>query len=98
MLINTVTPKDLTSLKSYEEIVDMATAEWYPRTNTIAELNLYPEDYYDMLNDWNNLQNINFVSIWTKPAIKWIVYQTAWFWYYICYNNWWTIWQQNNIQ
>lgn len=42
-------------LLTYNEIVSMATAEWYPWTSTIAELNTNASDYYTELSDWWHL-------------------------------------------
>ena len=57
-----------TSLKSYEEIVAMATDEWYERPNTIAELNQYADDYYNKFNqEWHLYGDIAW---WY--AIQWI--------------------------
>lgn len=41
----------------------MANAEWRPRTNTIAELNQHPLDYYNELNDWGYL-----TQKWIEPS------------------------------
>ena len=83
-------------LKSYYEIVTMATTEWYPRTNTIAELNADPENYYNMLSDWWYLfreQETDSIFEYVR-FITWIEFQggkyTEWIYYY---NNIWNIWQ-----
>ena len=43
-------PNSTSTLLSSAEIVAMAQSEGYPRTNTIAELNTAPSDYYTQLN------------------------------------------------
>ena len=85
------------SLLTYEEIVSMANTEWYPWTNTIAELNNYPENYYDMLDKWNHLYSN--VDIWNKKRIKWISESELKFLHVISYGDnktdW--IWLQSDI-
>lgn len=55
-------------LKSYEEIVAMATSEWSPRTNTISELNLYAEEYYNKFDEEWHLTTRS----WMGGVIDWI--------------------------
>ena len=73
------------SLKTYEEIVAMATAEGYPRTNTIAELNTHPIDYYNLLNDWWKLTNEYIISfdrwdlnVYSGTECNYINWITSW--------------------
>ena len=85
------------SLKSCQEIVAMATTEWYPRTNTIAELNLNASDYYTQLN-WDGYLAPSETGIsggayytssyWLKSSVNGSVI-TWWSGipYYIWYNN-----------
>lgn len=58
-----ITTRGGVTLKSYSELVAMANAEWRPRTNTIAELNQHPLDYYNELNNWGHL-----TQKWLEPS------------------------------
>lgn len=85
------------SLKSYEEIVAMATSEWYPRTNTLAELNrssdIGLEYYLTFLNSWQmSMTQFQYSSYYT---INWIHYWTVWTdAYYIARAGSWQTWQE----
>lgn len=46
------------SLLTYEEIVAMANTEGYPWTNTIAELNNSPTQYYNMFSQGGHMDYI----------------------------------------
>ena len=59
-------------LMSYAEIVAMATSEWYPWTNTIAELNSDWLWYYNKLDSEWHLTDTYFSWYGTFPAIDWI--------------------------
>lgn len=60
--------KKLPKLLTSAEIVSMAMTEWYPRTNTIAELNTHPKKYY-----W---QLVNDFQITTQNIQDWRKYNT----------------------
>lgn len=62
--------------KTYEEIVAMATDEWYPWTDTIAELNTKPEDYYNTF-DW----------LWYMSYVDWDWAETDWIAKWLLNNN-----------
>ena len=80
------------SLKTYSELVSMANSEWYARTNTIAELNQYPSDYYDELNSGSHLTQVYISWGGYYDAIIWIEEETGmtWRYYMIVYSgaNW----------
>ena len=79
-------------------IASMATAEWYPRTNTIAELNWNASDYFTQLDGDGYIapsgtdvgSNIYYTSsYWLKSSVNgsviiWWSYSKP---YYIWYNN-----------
>lgn len=78
-------------LWTYSEIVASATSEWYPRTDTIAELNTRPLDYINSLSSWWHIA-------WAQsdyPYIIWIKHKVSKMFYaYIAYDtisstNWW---------
>lgn len=94
MLINTVTPSEIIKLKTYSEIVAMATAEWYQWSNTLAELNTYPQEYYNMLDSESHLVSQSFQDpSWTYKHIIWIWYTFKSKTYLIFYNQGtWSIW------
>lgn len=59
-------------LLTYEQLVTMANSEWTPRPNTVAELNLYPSEYFNELDWWNHLTTYSWVTY-----IVWITH-TSW--------------------
>lgn len=99
-IFNSVYGKEVIPLKSYEEIKSMATSEWYPRTNTIAELNNNPQMYHDLFDSWWNLSNDYMRSVAWQSAnynadyITWILngdYCVVWDLYKV--PNTWQIWR-----
>ena len=64
------------SLLTYEEIVAMAEDEWWQFTNTLEELNSHYDDYYNMLNDWWYLVEVQDLPMSTNTFIRWICRNT----------------------
>ena len=98
-MYNTVEGGVTPSINSYEWIVAMATAEWYPWTNTIAALNTDAVNVYNMLNSWWHLTTrYDVYAGATVYAIDWLVEEVEYndrtryerLWYSTEYgHNWW---------
>lgn len=61
-----------TPLMTYQEILTMANTEWYPRTNTMAELNTSPEAYYAELSSEGHIVTKSHKYIGNCRTIDWI--------------------------
>ena len=75
-----------TSLKSYEEIVAMATAETSTFASALAELNSHPSEYYNKLSSEWYMTTGNLISVSKNDTIN-----PHRFWsvaYWIKYDNW----------
>lgn len=83
-------------MTTYQQILDMATTEWDPRTNTIAELNSKKESYHDSLSghlttraalnsaQYDTIDGISYVQYW---AGTWRIWYRDWNWYRSLFNN-----------
>jgi len=71
------------SLLTYEEIVAMATSEWYPWTTTIAELNTNSDAYYNIMHPheqwtiWTIYKFYNIIEETSTTLIYYLVWNTS---------------------